>query len=214
MCPDWSWCVSSQVSGLCSTVGTFWTLRLWWIQRRTSSAQRWDAPKNRDRRGSISRFSMNTRDRIQVSGTDSDYVFETVPHHPSWMWIFIMCWPPVRWSVELICSALCGRQLTDVFPACVQVRRLVCDSSRHKLLVLAGQCVEDTADIVLQKGCFSLNHFIHIFADEEVRKRVTVMVSEAQVCSSYRVYKYVTGAVHTHWNTHIMLHITTWTWFD
>lgn len=56
-----------------------------------------------------------------------------------------------------------------MFPVCVQVRRLVCDPSRHKLLVLAGQCVEDTGDIVLQKGCFSLNHFLHIFADEEVR---------------------------------------------
>ncbi|XP_070816621.1 microtubule-associated protein 1S isoform X1 [Chaetodon trifascialis] len=51
---------------------------------------------------------------------------------------------------------------------CSEVRRLLCDSSQHKLLVLAGQCVEDTADIVLQKGCFSLNHLIHIFADEEV----------------------------------------------
>ncbi|KAI3369175.1 hypothetical protein L3Q82_026145 [Scortum barcoo] len=51
---------------------------------------------------------------------------------------------------------------------CSEVRRLVCDPSRHKLLVLAGQCVEESGDIVLQKGCFSLNHFIHIFADEEV----------------------------------------------
>ncbi|XP_038554802.1 microtubule-associated protein 1B-like [Micropterus salmoides] len=51
---------------------------------------------------------------------------------------------------------------------CSEVRRLVCDSSRHKLLVLAGQCVEDSGDIVLQKGCFSLKHFIHIFADEQV----------------------------------------------
>ena len=53
---------------------------------------------------------------------------------------------------------------------CVQVRRLLCDSSRHKLLVLAGQCVEQSGDIVLQKGCFSLKDFIQIFADEEVRQ--------------------------------------------
>lgn len=57
----------------------------------------------------------------------------------------------------------------DVSPVSLQVRRLVCDPSRHKLLVLAGQCVEDSGDIVLQKGCFSLQHFLNIFADEEVR---------------------------------------------
>ncbi|KAM9358463.1 microtubule-associated protein 1S [Symphorus nematophorus] len=51
---------------------------------------------------------------------------------------------------------------------CSEVRRLVCDSSRHKLLVLAGQCVEDSGDIVFQRGCFSLSHFINIFTDEEV----------------------------------------------
>nr|XP_020464795.1 microtubule-associated protein 1B-like isoform X2 [Monopterus albus] len=51
---------------------------------------------------------------------------------------------------------------------CSEVRRLIRDSSRHKLLVLAGQCVEETGDIVLQKGRFSLHDFIHIFADEEV----------------------------------------------
>ncbi|KAG7999732.1 Microtubule-associated protein 1B [Nibea albiflora] len=49
---------------------------------------------------------------------------------------------------------------------CSEVRRLVCDPSRHKLLVLAGQCVEDSGDIVLQRGSFSLDHFIHIFTDE------------------------------------------------
>lgn len=59
--------------------------------------------------------------------------------------------------------------LCDGCPVCVQVRQLVCDPSRHKLLILAGQCVEDTGDIVLQKGCFSVSHFLHIFGDEEVR---------------------------------------------
>ncbi|XP_024114690.1 microtubule-associated protein 1B [Oryzias melastigma] len=51
---------------------------------------------------------------------------------------------------------------------CLEVRRLVCSPSRHKLLVLAGQCLEDSGDIVLQQGYFSFNDFIHIFADEEV----------------------------------------------
>ncbi len=64
---------------------------------------------------------------------------------------------------------------------CVQVRRLICDSSRHKLLVLAGQCVEDTGDIVLQKGCFSLNHLLHMFNDDEV-ENASVMVHGHHVC--------------------------------
>ncbi|XP_063056811.1 microtubule-associated protein 1B [Engraulis encrasicolus] len=49
-----------------------------------------------------------------------------------------------------------------------EVRRLISDDSRHKLLVLAGQCVERTGDLVLQTGSFSLDDFIQIFADEEI----------------------------------------------
>ena len=63
----------------------------------------------------------------------------------------------------------------------VQVRRLICDSSRHKLLVVVGQCVEQSGDIVLQKGCFSLNDIVHIFTDDEVRTCHTVVVSQAQI---------------------------------
>ncbi|XP_074523532.1 microtubule-associated protein 1S [Halichoeres trimaculatus] len=51
---------------------------------------------------------------------------------------------------------------------CSEVRRLLCDSSRHKLLVLAGQCVEGSGDIVLQRGCFSLFDLVHILSDPEV----------------------------------------------
>ncbi|XP_046713476.1 microtubule-associated protein 1B [Silurus meridionalis] len=51
---------------------------------------------------------------------------------------------------------------------CLEVRRLITDVSRHKLLILAGQCVEDSGDLVLQTGCFSLNDFIQIFAHEEI----------------------------------------------
>ncbi|XP_054646359.1 microtubule-associated protein 1B isoform X2 [Dunckerocampus dactyliophorus] len=51
---------------------------------------------------------------------------------------------------------------------CSEVRRLLCEPSRHKLLVLAGQCVEDVGDVVLQKGRFSLDNLIQICADEEV----------------------------------------------
>ncbi|TSK53774.1 Electromotor neuron-associated protein 1 [Bagarius yarrelli] len=51
---------------------------------------------------------------------------------------------------------------------CLEVRRLITDVSRHKLLILAGQCVENSGDLVLQTGCFSLNDFIQIFAHEEI----------------------------------------------
>uniref|UniRef100_A0A3P8XEI1 Microtubule-associated protein 1Sa n=1 Tax=Esox lucius TaxID=8010 RepID=A0A3P8XEI1_ESOLU len=51
---------------------------------------------------------------------------------------------------------------------CSEVRRVVSDVSCHKLLVLAGQCVEGSGDLVLQTGCFSLSDFIQIFADEEI----------------------------------------------
>ncbi|XP_067251954.1 microtubule-associated protein 1S isoform X1 [Chanodichthys erythropterus] len=51
---------------------------------------------------------------------------------------------------------------------CSEVRRLITDTSLHKLLILAGQCVEDTGDLVLQIGSFSLNDFIQIFTDEEI----------------------------------------------
>ncbi|XP_051980502.1 microtubule-associated protein 1B [Xyrauchen texanus] len=51
---------------------------------------------------------------------------------------------------------------------CSEICRLISDTSLHKLLILAGQCVEETGDLVLQTGSFSLNDFIHIFADEEI----------------------------------------------
>ncbi|XP_054458636.1 microtubule-associated protein 1B [Anoplopoma fimbria] len=51
---------------------------------------------------------------------------------------------------------------------CSEVRRLVCDPSPHKLLVLAGQCVEESGDIVVQRGCFSLRDLVHILEEEEV----------------------------------------------
>ncbi|XP_043087890.1 microtubule-associated protein 1B [Puntigrus tetrazona] len=51
---------------------------------------------------------------------------------------------------------------------CSEVRRLISDTSLHKLLILAGRCVEETGDLVLQTGSFSLNDFIQIFTDEEI----------------------------------------------
>lgn len=40
--------------------------------------------------------------------------------------------------------------------------------SQHKLLVFAGPCVEQTGELMLQTGCFSLRDFIQIFTDKEV----------------------------------------------
>ncbi|XP_025052344.1 microtubule-associated protein 1S [Alligator sinensis] len=51
---------------------------------------------------------------------------------------------------------------------CDELRNLVTDVSQHKLLVFAGPCVEDTGELMLQTGCFSLQDFIQIFADKEV----------------------------------------------
>lgn len=54
-------------------------------------------------------------------------------------------------------------------PLCPQLRNLITDVSQHKLLVFAGPCVEETGELMLQTGCFSLRDFIQIFTDKEVR---------------------------------------------
>lgn len=53
----------------------------------------------------------------------------------------------------------------------LQLRNLITDVSQHKLLVFAGPCVEETGELMLQTGCFSLRDFIQIFTDKEVRGR-------------------------------------------
>ncbi|XP_072295576.1 microtubule-associated protein 1S isoform X1 [Eucyclogobius newberryi] len=77
---------------------------------------------------------------------------------------------------------------------CSEVRRLICESSRHKLLILAGQCVVETGDIVLQKGCFSLSDFIQIFTDDEVREVLhssnsTLKTRLTLSCPNYGLWK-------------------------
>uniref|UniRef100_A0ABM5ELQ9 Microtubule-associated protein 1S n=1 Tax=Pogona vitticeps TaxID=103695 RepID=A0ABM5ELQ9_9SAUR len=51
---------------------------------------------------------------------------------------------------------------------CDELRNLITDPARHKLLILAGPCVEETGELVLQTGSFSLRDFLQIFADKEV----------------------------------------------
>ncbi|XP_067294702.1 microtubule-associated protein 1B [Pseudorasbora parva] len=49
-----------------------------------------------------------------------------------------------------------------------EVRLMVSDTTHHKLLVLAGQSFENTGELILQSGSFSLSNFIDIFTDQEI----------------------------------------------
>ncbi|XP_067838851.1 microtubule-associated protein 1B [Heptranchias perlo] len=49
-----------------------------------------------------------------------------------------------------------------------EVRLLITDAARHKLLVLTGQCCENTGELILQSGSFSFQNFIEIFTDQEI----------------------------------------------
>ncbi|XP_042250285.1 microtubule-associated protein 1B [Thunnus maccoyii] len=50
----------------------------------------------------------------------------------------------------------------------IEARLMISDSARHKLLVLSGQCSENTGELILQSGSFSFSNFIDIFADQEI----------------------------------------------
>ncbi|KAJ8285447.1 hypothetical protein GJAV_G00026880 [Gymnothorax javanicus] len=49
-----------------------------------------------------------------------------------------------------------------------EVRLMISDTARHKLLILSGQCFEKTGELILQSGSFSFPDFIDIFADQEI----------------------------------------------
>ncbi|KAJ7988347.1 hypothetical protein DPEC_G00322620 [Dallia pectoralis] len=49
-----------------------------------------------------------------------------------------------------------------------EVRQMISDTARHKLLVLSGQCFENTGELILQSGSFSFLNFIDIFTDQEI----------------------------------------------
>ncbi|XP_017263304.1 microtubule-associated protein 1B [Kryptolebias marmoratus] len=49
-----------------------------------------------------------------------------------------------------------------------EVRLMISDTARHKLLVLSGQCAEKTGELILQSGSFSFCNFIDIFTDQEI----------------------------------------------
>lgn len=50
----------------------------------------------------------------------------------------------------------------------IQVHGLISGISQHKLLVLTGQSLEETGDLVLHTGQFTPNDFTQILSDEEV----------------------------------------------
>ncbi|KAK6305067.1 hypothetical protein J4Q44_G00238470 [Coregonus suidteri] len=49
-----------------------------------------------------------------------------------------------------------------------EVCQMISDTARHKLLVLSGQCFENTGALILQSGSFSFFNFIDIFTDQEI----------------------------------------------
>ncbi|XP_069792871.1 microtubule-associated protein 1B [Narcine bancroftii] len=49
-----------------------------------------------------------------------------------------------------------------------EVRLMITDAARHKLLVLTGQCCENNGELILQSGSFSFQNFIDIFTDQEI----------------------------------------------
>ncbi|KAF3849312.1 hypothetical protein F7725_015809 [Dissostichus mawsoni] len=49
-----------------------------------------------------------------------------------------------------------------------EARLMISDTARHKLLVLCGQCSENSGELILQSGAFSFFNFIDIFTDQEI----------------------------------------------
>ncbi|XP_007943534.1 microtubule-associated protein 1S [Orycteropus afer afer] len=51
---------------------------------------------------------------------------------------------------------------------CDELRNLLLDPAPHKLVVLAGPCLEETGELLLQTGGFSSRHFLQVLADKEI----------------------------------------------
>ncbi|ERE89016.1 microtubule-associated protein 1S [Cricetulus griseus] len=52
---------------------------------------------------------------------------------------------------------------------CDELRNLLMDPAPHKVLVLAGPCLEETGELLLQTGGFSAQHFLQVLGDKEVQ---------------------------------------------
>ncbi|XP_049733337.1 microtubule-associated protein 1S [Elephas maximus indicus] len=51
---------------------------------------------------------------------------------------------------------------------CDELRNFLLDPAPHKLVVLAGPCLEETGELLLQTGGFSSRHFLQVLADKEI----------------------------------------------
>ncbi|XP_006876348.1 PREDICTED: microtubule-associated protein 1S [Chrysochloris asiatica] len=51
---------------------------------------------------------------------------------------------------------------------CDELRNFLLDPAPHKLVVLAGPCLEETGELLLQTGGFSSRHFLQVLADREI----------------------------------------------
>ncbi|TRY81979.1 hypothetical protein DNTS_030985, partial [Danionella cerebrum] len=61
-----------------------------------------------------------------------------------------------------------------------EVHNLISSIARHKLLVLTGQSLEDSGDLVLHTGHFTPNDFIQIFSDEEIQALVNSIINNGK----------------------------------
>ncbi|XP_013362687.1 PREDICTED: microtubule-associated protein 1S, partial [Chinchilla lanigera] len=52
---------------------------------------------------------------------------------------------------------------------CDELRNLLLVPAPHKLLVLAGPCLEETGELLLQTGGFSSHHFLQVLEDREIQ---------------------------------------------
>ncbi|KAM5237950.1 microtubule-associated protein 1S [Ctenodactylus gundi] len=52
---------------------------------------------------------------------------------------------------------------------CDELRNLLLVPALHKLLVLAGPCLEETGELLLQTGGFSCHHFLQVLGDTEIQ---------------------------------------------
>lgn len=65
-------------------------------------------------------------------------------------------------------------------PLLPQLRNLLLDPAPHKLLVLAGPCLEETGELLLQTGGFSPCHFLQVLGDKEVSRSLPILLPWVQ----------------------------------
>lgn len=69
-----------------------------------------------------------------------------------------------KWGADCVTAQ---NRAFDTLPL-PQLRNLLLDPAPHKLLVLAGPCLEETGELLLQSGGFSPRHFLQVLGDKEV----------------------------------------------